>query len=356
MGNVECQNGNANSPPYSPLANDIWSLAILLLNLLTARNPWAKASPSDQTFSAYLHGPANFLPQVLPISQGLNQVLVRALDINWEKRETFGVRGLADGVARLSFDKNEDLTKRQSGLGANYRRKGMGMYASDVVFEGGMARCPWEVGMHIPSGSSGNDDDEIPQHARVEQAQVESRNKAHREKVSTTYNSVENTLVESPRTQSTKAQKHNEVSPFNEVICEYSRSLCFHTKSVRRLRNILGGATTSRLMIRRRYSSHTHRLPLSMSTRCRTFTSPQRRRVDLYPRRHRPHPHLPPHRPDHFTLLLRPLRTPSLATTLVCQKRPHILTLRSRQSITILLRTPPTQRHPLRSLASRVTA
>lgn len=33
-----------------------------------------------------------------------------------------------------------------------------GMYACDVVFEGGMARCPWEVGMHIPSGSGSSDD------------------------------------------------------------------------------------------------------------------------------------------------------------------------------------------------------
>ncbi|KAI5123265.1 hypothetical protein M0805_001354 [Coniferiporia weirii] len=150
----ECQNGNPSSPPYSPLANDIWSLAILLLNLLTARNPWARASPSDPTFSAYLSSPRNFLPQVLPISSGLNEVLVHALDVRWEQREAFGVSGLSEGVARLIADP-EELDSRRS---HTVSRQRMGMYAPDVVFEGGMARCPWEVGMHIPSGSSGSEE------------------------------------------------------------------------------------------------------------------------------------------------------------------------------------------------------
>jgi len=160
---TECQNGNSSSPPYSPLANDIWSLAILLLNLLTARNPWARASPSDPTFSAYLSSPRHFLPQVLPISSGLNDVLVRALDVQWERRETFGVDGLAEGVARLAVEADENQYRR---IGYLKPRK-TGLYASDVVFEGGMARCPWEVGMHIPSGSSGSEGDANNHHIRI---------------------------------------------------------------------------------------------------------------------------------------------------------------------------------------------
>lgn len=153
---IECQNGNAQSPPYSPLANDIWSLAILLLNLLTARNPWARASPSDPTFSAYLTSPGNFLPQVLPISEALNRVLVKALDINWEVREAFGVDGLAQGVARVARSSHE--TDENVSRSLSFGKSRQGMYAPDVVFEGGMARCPWEVGMHIPSGSGSSDD------------------------------------------------------------------------------------------------------------------------------------------------------------------------------------------------------
>lgn len=163
MINTECQNGNASSPAYSPLANDIWSLAILLLNLLTARNPWARASPTDPTFAAYLNAPRNFLPQVLPISSGLNDVLVRALDVRWERRETFGVHGLAAGVAALMED--PDVMDRRRTLSFGRQPRQLGMYAPDVVFEGGMARCPWEVGMHIPSGSSGSED--ASQHMRI---------------------------------------------------------------------------------------------------------------------------------------------------------------------------------------------
>lgn len=130
-------------------------MAILLLNLLTARNPWARASPTDPTFSAYLNSPRNFLPQVLPISSGLNDVLVRALDVRWERREAFGVDGLADGVAALIEEPETTEYRHTLSFG---RQRQLGMYAPDVVFEGGMARCPWEVGMHIPSGSSGSED------------------------------------------------------------------------------------------------------------------------------------------------------------------------------------------------------
>ena len=72
--------------------------------------------------------------------------------MSWERRESFGVDGLAEGVARLVVD---DENENRRGLSFKPR---MGMYAPDVVFEGGMARCPWEVGMHIPSGSSDSGD------------------------------------------------------------------------------------------------------------------------------------------------------------------------------------------------------
>lgn len=98
----------------------------------------------------------NFLPQVLPISNALNKVLVKALDISWEVREMFGVEGLAQGVARIARQSDEEHLSRSLSFG----KAKPGMYAPDVVFEGGMARCPWEVGMHIPSGSGSSDGQE----------------------------------------------------------------------------------------------------------------------------------------------------------------------------------------------------
>ncbi|KAI0071289.1 kinase-like protein, partial [Panus rudis PR-1116 ss-1] len=61
---------------YSPAHSDLFSLGIILLNLITGRNPWKSASPTDPTFQAYCRDPHHFLMSVLPISQEVNEVLV----------------------------------------------------------------------------------------------------------------------------------------------------------------------------------------------------------------------------------------------------------------------------------------
>ncbi|KAK1229766.1 Serine/threonine protein kinase [Marasmius sp. AFHP31] len=126
----ECQGGDFGvAGPYSPMFNDIWSLGIILLNLATGRNPWKSASASDPTFQAYLRDPLGFLPTVLPISQELNDVLVRMLEIDWRERMT---------IAELRQAIEEVDT----------------FYSEGVILEGSMARCPWEAGMDIDSDSS----------------------------------------------------------------------------------------------------------------------------------------------------------------------------------------------------------
>ncbi|EGN92876.1 hypothetical protein SERLA73DRAFT_146503, partial [Serpula lacrymans var. lacrymans S7.3] len=125
----ECQGGSfAPTGSYSPLFNDIWSLAIILLNLATGRNPWKSASASDPTFQAYLQDPLNFLPTVLPISLEVNDILTRMLEVDWRQRSTLAeVR-----KAILAVDQ---------------------FYAEGVIFEGSMARCPWELDVEIESDS-----------------------------------------------------------------------------------------------------------------------------------------------------------------------------------------------------------
>jgi hypothetical protein len=109
--------------------NDIWSLGIVLLNLTTGRNPWKAATLSDSTFRAYLHSPAEFLTTVLPISAELNAVLVRMLDIDWRDRMTIPELRLAlEGVTHF--------------------------YSEGAVFDGSMARCPWEVGVDLEASTS----------------------------------------------------------------------------------------------------------------------------------------------------------------------------------------------------------
>ena len=117
----ECHGGQfAHNGSYSPLLNDIWSLGNILLNLLTGRNPWKSASLSDPTFYAYLQDPARFLPTVLPISDEVNALLVRVLDIDWRRRLT--VTEMKESVKQID-----------------------NFYSDDVVFKGSMARCTWVV-------------------------------------------------------------------------------------------------------------------------------------------------------------------------------------------------------------------
>lgn len=103
--------------------NDIWSLGIILLNLITGRNPWKSASADDCTFQAYLKDPVRFLPTVLPISDEVNALLVRTLEVDWRHRITLReMRQAVKGVRNF--------------------------YSDDVLFEDSMARCPWEAGVH----------------------------------------------------------------------------------------------------------------------------------------------------------------------------------------------------------------
>ena len=146
MHTSECQGGSfAPNGTYSPPFNDIWSLGIILLNLITGRNPWKSASSSDPTFQAYLQSPANFLPSVLPISAEVNEILLRTLDIGW--------------LNRISIT---ELRRAIKGVRT--------FYANDVVFEGSKARCSWEAGINIAGGSQPEDDGfDFPPHEEQQQ-------------------------------------------------------------------------------------------------------------------------------------------------------------------------------------------
>ncbi len=48
----------AKSPYYSP-ANDVWSLGVILFNMITGLNLWAQPSNKDRVFNFYLQGAAH---------------------------------------------------------------------------------------------------------------------------------------------------------------------------------------------------------------------------------------------------------------------------------------------------------
>ncbi|EIW55059.1 kinase-like protein [Trametes versicolor FP-101664 SS1] len=125
----ECQGGVfAPTRSYSPLFNDVWSLGIILLNLITGRNPWKSASADDCTFQAYLKDPLHFLPTVLPISPEVNLLLTRTLEVDWRHRIT--LREMRHALKAID-----------------------NFYSSDVIFEDSMARCPWEAGLRADPDS-----------------------------------------------------------------------------------------------------------------------------------------------------------------------------------------------------------
>lgn len=119
---------------YSPQSCDIWSLGIILLNMVTGRNPWKCASQEDPTFRSYFRNPYRFLSKILPISLELNDVLVMMLSVEWRARSS--ISEIRAAVSQLET-----------------------FYSTDAVFEGNLAKCPWETGVDL--GTSNKPDSRI---------------------------------------------------------------------------------------------------------------------------------------------------------------------------------------------------
>lgn len=72
-------------PYYNSKVNDVWSLGIILVNLVCGRNPWKRASAEDSTYRAYQKNPF-FLRSILAISPELDLILGRVFEPNPAKR------------------------------------------------------------------------------------------------------------------------------------------------------------------------------------------------------------------------------------------------------------------------------
>ncbi|CCH41055.1 CBL-interacting protein kinase 33 [Wickerhamomyces ciferrii] len=84
----KCPFNHGNPPPseltaksYPAQAGDLWSLAIILINLTCTRNPWMKASELDNTYRAFCSKP-EILKEILPISDELYKILLLCLERN----------------------------------------------------------------------------------------------------------------------------------------------------------------------------------------------------------------------------------------------------------------------------------
>ncbi|KAF9570555.1 hypothetical protein EC968_001674 [Mortierella alpina] len=92
----ECQGGYQDIvKSYDSAANDVWSLGVILINLVFGRNPWKQACARDETFSAYVLN-NNFLQTILPMSGELNEIIKSVFCLSPSKRIT-----LPELVARV---------------------------------------------------------------------------------------------------------------------------------------------------------------------------------------------------------------------------------------------------------------
>ncbi|KAI0659221.1 Pkinase-domain-containing protein [Cubamyces menziesii] len=70
----ECIGEDYDYHPYSTEASDVWSLGVILTNLVAGRNPWEHAVTSDKNYLKFLTQP-DHLREMLPISQATADIL-----------------------------------------------------------------------------------------------------------------------------------------------------------------------------------------------------------------------------------------------------------------------------------------
>lgn len=89
-----------------PSKSDVWSLGILLLNLLRGRNPWPRAEPSDAAFAEYLRRPSA-LRDAFGLTEQAWRLVSRMLCINVLKRADMReIMRLSKRITRWTVDED----------------------------------------------------------------------------------------------------------------------------------------------------------------------------------------------------------------------------------------------------------
>ncbi|KAF9898294.1 hypothetical protein BX616_004234 [Lobosporangium transversale] len=82
----ECQGGfNKAVEFYDSAANDVWSLGVILINLVFGRNPWKQACAKDETFMSFVLNP-DILQTILPMTDEMNEIIKAVFHLDPAKR------------------------------------------------------------------------------------------------------------------------------------------------------------------------------------------------------------------------------------------------------------------------------
>ncbi|KAF8865367.1 kinase-like protein [Acephala macrosclerotiorum] len=101
-------------PPYTLAPSDIWSLGIILVNMITKRVPWSIASIADEEYKEYRDGVPLNSDSLLPLSDEIQAILNMIFEEDPEKRpEISGLLELVDGCSRFG---SEERQKKVSGV------------------------------------------------------------------------------------------------------------------------------------------------------------------------------------------------------------------------------------------------
>jgi hypothetical protein len=82
-------------------------LGVILVNLVCGRNPWRIASPSDESFNAYL-ADHEFLRRILPVSRQCLYILTRIFTVDPTERISLSkLRRLIEQIDTFTMDEEE---------------------------------------------------------------------------------------------------------------------------------------------------------------------------------------------------------------------------------------------------------
>ncbi|RDX57288.1 kinase-like protein [Lentinus brumalis] len=77
----ECHGKLSGDKPYCTRSADIWALGVILVNMMTGRNPWEKASMKDEFFAQFMNDP-DYLYDTFALSRGVCNILAGIFALN----------------------------------------------------------------------------------------------------------------------------------------------------------------------------------------------------------------------------------------------------------------------------------